>query len=252
MQDGIALAGGPHGQLRYGPAQEGGRDFGAVAGHVDQGYAGHLGAGAQDVQYDLYAPGQAIAGGKLGMPGLEDAQALGPHETLLSQYKKCSRINNQQLRNARNLEQLVGIKVHAIDGRLGTSGQGAGGRYPDGLSEGVGQPHYDFKFDPLHFRQKVPCMADRSFLINQAILSSSTQRPRVGFGGSNAVGRLGTASTGTSFGPAHALGSKASPPFSGASTTTNKQHRRGVMDPRRGHHAALSHNRPPGSLGAGE
>jgi len=101
------------------------------------------------------------------MQGHEDAQGLGPHETLLSQYKKCSRINNQQLRNARNLEQLVGIKVHAIDGRLGTSGQGAGGRYPDGTrDDSGGQPHYDFKFDPLHFRQKVPCMADRSFLIN--------------------------------------------------------------------------------------
>ena len=144
-------------------------------------------------------------------------QALGPHDTLLSQYKKCSRINNEQLRNARNLEQLVGIKVHAIDSRLGTGGQAAAALQEG--RDGGGQPMYDFKFDPLHFRQKVPCMADRSFLINQAILSSSTQMPRLGFQGANAAGRLGTASTGTSFGPG--LGPKGSPPFSGASTTTN-------------------------------
>ena len=43
------------------------------------------------------------------MPG------LGPHETLLSQYKKCSEFNNKQLRDARNLGELVNIKVAAID-----------------------------------------------------------------------------------------------------------------------------------------
>ena len=79
----------------------------------------------------------------------------GPPETLLSQYKKCTVINNEQLRNARNLEEVVKIKVQAIDGNLGNN--------PMQLED---PQSYDFKFDPIHFRQKVPCMADRNFLIN--------------------------------------------------------------------------------------
>ena len=63
------------------------------------------------------------------------------HETLLSQYKKCTEANNEQLRNARNLEEIVKIKVQAIDGRLGNQ---AGVESND--------PNYDFKFDPIHFR----------------------------------------------------------------------------------------------------
>ena len=41
------------------------------------------------------------------LPGIGGAQ----HETLLSQYKKCTQVNNEQLRNARNLEEVVKIKV---------------------------------------------------------------------------------------------------------------------------------------------
>ena len=66
-----------------------------------------------------------------------------------------------KLRNARNLEELVGIKVEAVD---------SGNRSVQ---------NSDFlKFDPLHFRQKVPGMADRNFLVSQAILSSSSHVPK--------------------------------------------------------------------------
>ena len=43
-------------------------------------------------------------------------------ETLLSQYKKCTQANNEALRNARNLEEVVNIKVRAIDSKLGAQG----------------------------------------------------------------------------------------------------------------------------------
>lgn len=55
------------------------------------------------------------------------------------------------------------------------------GQFPDAHGSQGGQQNYDFKFDPIHFRQKVPCMADRSFLINQAILSSSNQTKNLAF-----------------------------------------------------------------------
>lgn len=46
-------------------------------------------------------------------------QGMPPSETLLSQYKKCTQVNNEALRNARNLEEVVNIKVRAIDSKLG-------------------------------------------------------------------------------------------------------------------------------------
>lgn len=32
-------------------------------------------------------------------------------ETLLEQYKRCTKINQEQLRNAKNIEDLVNIKI---------------------------------------------------------------------------------------------------------------------------------------------
>lgn len=147
----------------------------------------------------------------------------GPHETLLSQYKKCGQLNNQRLRNARNLEELVGIKVQSVDGALGVAGERQGSSTALGT---MAPSHYDPKFDPLHFRQKVPCMADRSFLINQAILGSSTPSQRLNLGGGRA-GRgasswttEGTMATGLGFrGPAGGSAMFSS----GASTTTHQQ-----------------------------
>jgi hypothetical protein len=107
----------------------------------------------------------------------------------LTQYKKCTQHNNEQLRNARNLEEVVKIKVQAIDGRLGDDQR---------------NQNYDFKFDPIHFKQKVPLMGDRNFLINQAVLSSSSQTRKLNFGsrgnmttgGGNNIGVLSPPFTG--------------------------------------------------------
>jgi len=42
------------------------------------------------------------------------------HETLLDMQEQYSKMNKESLRNARNLQDLVNIKVHAVDKQLGT------------------------------------------------------------------------------------------------------------------------------------
>ncbi len=36
-------------------------------------------------------------------------------DTLLEQYKRCAQINQEQLRAAKGIEDLVNIKIHTID-----------------------------------------------------------------------------------------------------------------------------------------
>ena len=42
------------------------------------------------------------------------------HDTLLDMQEQYARMNKESLRNARNLQDLVNIKVHAVDKQLGT------------------------------------------------------------------------------------------------------------------------------------
>jgi hypothetical protein len=81
-------------------------------------------------------------------------------------------------------------------------------------------------------------MADRQFLVNQAILSSSSNVPKMGQTGSFMMGgRIGTASTGASLGMSQAMGQIASPPFSGVSTSTNMKRRHGHRNGARNFHS---------------
>eukprot|EP00347_Sterkiella_histriomuscorum_P005013 403358235 len=81
--------------------------------------------------------------------------------SLIQQYKKCQKVNQEQLRQAKNIEDLVNIKIETIDKQL------------------VNKDNtYNFHYDPLQFRQQIPLMGDRTFLINQAILQKSSQRQR--------------------------------------------------------------------------
>ena len=53
-----------------------------------------------------------------------------------------------------------------------------------GQKRGAGPPagdetSYNLAFDPINFLQKVPCMGDREFLVNQSILHNSTTKNRV-------------------------------------------------------------------------
>ena len=82
--------------------------------------------------------------------------------SLIQQYKKVTRINQDQLRQAKNIEDLINIKIETIDKPL------------------INKDNtYNFKqYDPLQFRQKMPCMGDRQFLVNQAVLQKSSQKQR--------------------------------------------------------------------------
>jgi hypothetical protein len=62
------------------------------------------------------------------------------------------------LRAAKNIEDLVNIKIQAIDKALLVNKDNT----------------YNFHYDPIFFRQQVPMMADREFLINQAMLLKSS------------------------------------------------------------------------------
>ena len=100
-------------------------------------------------------------------------------ETLLTQYKQCSQMNNEALRQAKNIRDLVQINVAAIDKQLYVTH-----KKPQQNPKGLGleipvETTYDFQFDPVNFRQKLPCMGDRSFLVNQAILLNSTHKNKV-------------------------------------------------------------------------
>ena len=93
-------------------------------------------------------------------------------ETLLSQYKQCSEINDRQLRDAVNIKDIVKIKVATVDKQLYMQN-----RHKDGSIKE--ETSYNLQFDPINFLQKVPCMGDREFIVNQSILHNSTAKNRV-------------------------------------------------------------------------
>jgi len=88
---------------------------------------------------------------------------------LLSQYKQCSVINDKQLREAKNIRELIGIQVAALDKKLyKTVGPGeiSSARGDNRHTSAQPEQNYDFTFDPVKFRQKMPCLGDREFLVN--------------------------------------------------------------------------------------
>ena len=94
--------------------------------------------------------------------------------TILQQFKECSEANEQALRDAKNIKELIGINVKTVDKQLFMRSRG---------HSLAGQPmdetNYNLQFDPINFMQKVPCMGDRDFLVSQSILHNSTTRNRV-------------------------------------------------------------------------
>ena len=73
---------------------------------------------------------------------------------------------------------MVNIKVTSLDKQLYM--QSGGGHRRTGTAPAAeGETSYNLQFDPINFRQKVPCMGDREFLINQSILHNSTTKNRV-------------------------------------------------------------------------
>jgi hypothetical protein len=77
-------------------------------------------------------------------------------ETMLNQYKKCSEENDLKLRNVRNIKELVGINISHVPASVRHTTDG-----------------YDFKLDPIQNNQRLPAMAERSFLVSQALLQNS-------------------------------------------------------------------------------
>jgi hypothetical protein len=74
-------------------------------------------------------------------------------KTMLDQYKHVSSINDQKLKAARNIKDLVSIKITRM--------------------EPLGSDPHDLKRDPVSFRQQMPQMGDSSFMQTQAMLSGS-------------------------------------------------------------------------------
>ena len=95
---------------------------------------------------------------KTQIPGETVFSDLAGDDTLLMQFKKCADENDKKLRNARNIKELVNIEISHLPASVRHNDVGGG---------------YDFKKDPIACNQKLPCMADRNFLVNQAILSGS-------------------------------------------------------------------------------
>ena len=94
--------------------------------------------------------------------------------TILQQFKECSEANEQALRDAKNIKELIGITVKTVDKQIFTRQRGHS-------LQGVpmSETNYNLQFDPINFMQKVPCMGDRDFLVSQSILHNSTTRNRV-------------------------------------------------------------------------
>ena len=69
--------------------------------------------------------------------------------------------------NSKNISDLVNHKMASLPKNLYMTQQS-----PVTQQE----TSYDFKFDPVNFRQKIPCMGERNFLVNQAILVNSSQQ----------------------------------------------------------------------------
>lgn len=57
-------------------------------------------------------------------------------ETLLQQYKKCTKVNYESLKQAKTIEDLVNIKIKRLDKELINTDNNT----------------YNFQYDPIHFR----------------------------------------------------------------------------------------------------
>lgn len=68
------------------------------------------GGGAGAAAYQLTSSGRPD--GQHGGNEADYREMLnGPNDALLAQYQKCGQYNNEQLKNAKNLEQLVAIDI---------------------------------------------------------------------------------------------------------------------------------------------
>ena len=101
-----------------GEGRGGSSTFGAVIG--GSGPAGAMAA----YQQSMASSGMQGAGrtGEEGyrMGGQGDYQQMlsSPNDNIMEQYQRCGQFNNEQLKNARNLEELVAIDIQSVDGAL--------------------------------------------------------------------------------------------------------------------------------------
>ena len=70
-------------------------------------------------------------------------------DSLGYQYKLKSINNEEKLKNVRNITDLVSIKLDQMPASVRNKRDGS----------------FDLKFDPLSFRQQMPMMGDRNFLV---------------------------------------------------------------------------------------
>lgn len=78
--------------------------------------------------------------------------ASGQHENMLGLYRQCTEANNKSLREARNLEELVGIKVLKVDGAAAQAHVAQLGNMTmagrAGIVEALGKNEVNRRFDP--------------------------------------------------------------------------------------------------------
>ena len=97
-------------------------------------------------------------------------------QSLLSQYKACQAINQKAINEAKNSEDVVKIKIVTLDKTLHFQSRNHSKR---GSTVVENRTNYNLQFDPINFMQKVPCLGDREFLVNQSILYNSQATNKV-------------------------------------------------------------------------
>lgn len=98
-------------------------------------------------------------------------------QSLLSQYKTCQEINQKAINAAKTSEDIVRIKIATLDKSLHYVN--SRNQHKRGSTVVENKTNYNLQFDPINFMQKVPCLGDREFLVNQSILYNSTAKNRV-------------------------------------------------------------------------
>ena len=97
-------------------------------------------------------------------------------QSLLSQYKACQEINNKAISQAKTSEDVVRIRIATVDRSLHYQSRN---QHKRGSTVVETRTNYNLQYDPINFMQKVPCLGDREFLVNQSILYNSAAKNRV-------------------------------------------------------------------------
>ena len=87
----------------------------------------------------------------------EDTRVQVELDSLQYRYKLSTQSNEEKLKNAKNISELVSIKLDKMPDSVRNKRDGS----------------FDLKFDPVSFRQQMPMMGDRNFLVKQALLQKT-------------------------------------------------------------------------------